>query len=78
MPIYFLTEHHGHKIRPCAMAGASSPETALRGLVATVRSSGATAWPYIDDTLGGGALIYPRDPDHCWRADPRTFDEEDE
>jgi hypothetical protein len=38
----------------------------------------ARAWPFIDDQLGGGALINPRDPDHCIRADPRELSDPEE
>jgi len=79
MPAYRITEHHGRKIRAKLTINAPNQEQALR------MSAGppfkmppeARKWAFIDDGLGGGGLIDPKDENHCLRADPRSeLDEE--
>ncbi len=73
MPAYLITEHRGRKIKDKAMIQAADQETALR-FYATgpfLMPPEARHWRFIDDGLGGGALIDPLDKDHCLRADPR-------
>lgn len=74
MSYYIITEHRGRKITDKAAVGAEDPETALR--ICPIKQLPPRArkrWQFIDDGLGGGALIDPRDQDHCFRADPREF-----
>ena len=71
--LYLITEHRGWRVRQRLFINATDQEHALRA------SAGgpfrmppeARTWPYLDDSLGGGALIDPADEDHCLRADPR-------
>ena len=76
MPAYLITEHHGRRIKPKSIMLSNDPSGALAAfctIPSTVTSMPPDAgrWRFIDDGLGGGALIDPRDDDHCLRADPR-------
>ena len=73
MPLFLITEHHGWKIRERLLINAADQEEALRFSAGTPfrMPPDARTWPYIDDGLGGGALIDPGDENHCLRADPR-------
>jgi hypothetical protein len=73
MPVYQITEHHGRRITERWIMGMPDAETALRlsARPPFKRPVGMDKWRFIDDGLGGGALIDPNDEDHCFRADPR-------
>lgn len=73
MPTYIITEHHRRRIKEKWVIETDNPEDALRKSTNPPFKPLAHAcwWPYIEDGLGGGALIDPADPDHCIRADPR-------
>jgi hypothetical protein len=78
MPAYIVTEHRGRKIREKLFVGnAADPEEALRVCCGPPikRPPDILQWRYIDDGMGGGALIDPADEDHCLRADPRDIDD---
>ncbi len=72
MMYYKISEHFGRRIRKTTIVAAEHPNDAL--LFAAGRPflvpADADGWNYIDDGLGGGALIDPNDEDHCLRADP--------
>jgi hypothetical protein len=76
---YIITEHHGRKIKERMSITGESPEAALRlALSVPLKPSAAMPpennnWRYIDDGLGGGAIVDPHDENHCYRADPRKL-----
>ena len=76
---YAISEHVGRKVRQKWSVMAEAPEQALRltAIPPFKHPPGAANWHFIDDGLGGGALIDPQDADHCLRADPRPDDDED-
>lgn len=78
MPVYIITEHHGRKIKERLLIHANDQEQALRlsARPPFKMPPEAHRWRFIDDGLGGGALIDPRDENHCLRADPRDWDDE--
>ena len=78
MPVYIITEHHGRKVEEVLAIHADNLEQALRlsCYPPLKMPPEARHWPFIDDGLGGGALIDPRDEDHCLRADPRDWDDD--
>ncbi len=70
---YLITEHHGPDVRDLILMMASNQKTALMLSCWPPFQvpEDAAHWHFIDDGLGGGALIDPKDEDHCFRADPR-------
>jgi hypothetical protein len=77
MIAYNISEHRGRKIKEKWFITAIDPEAALRISTAFPFKplTHAHEWQFIDDGLGGGALIDPADEDHCIRADPRSESE---
>jgi hypothetical protein len=79
---YQITEHLGRKIKAKLLINAPDPdpEQALRMSARPPFKMPPEAykWRFIDDGLGGGALIDPKDEDHCLRADPRPEEEDEE
>ena len=75
--MYLITEHHGRRIKAKLLMNADGIEDALRMSARPPFKMPPEAhhWRFIDDGLGGGALIDPRDEDHCLRADPREIDD---
>ena len=68
--LYLITEHRRRRIMDKMMVGgADGPEDALRRMIGS--RPHLARWGFIDDGLGGGALVDPADEDHCFRADPR-------
>ena len=73
MYFYIITEHRGRRIESKAGVGGNGPEDALRTCrLKSMPPEVRKYWQFIDDTLGGGALVDPRDEYHCFRADPRV------
>ena len=80
MPVYQISEHFGWKVRQRMLVGAPDQEKALRAIMEPPferMPPEARNWLFIDDTLGGGGLIDPKDPDHFFRADPREEDDDE-
>ena len=80
MPVYNVTEHRGRRIKNRGIFGAESVEDALRisTMPPLITPSNISQWRYIDDGVGGGALVDPNDEDHCFRADPRREEADSE
>jgi hypothetical protein len=81
MPSFYITEHHGRKIKEKMMMSAGSPEEVLRACVGgpCKMPPDVARWRFIDDGMGGGALVDPKDEDHCLLADPRPeFDDQED
>ena len=74
MHFYIISEHRGRRIESKAgVIADSGPEEALRDCsLKSMPPEVRKYWQFIDDTLGGGALVDPRDEYHCFRADPRV------
>jgi len=68
--VYLITEHRRHRVADKMVGGGvDGPEDPLRRMIGS--RPHMAGWQFIDDGLGGGALVDPNDPDHCFRADPR-------
>jgi len=71
---YLITEHFGDELQQKWLMIANDQEEALRLCCCPQFKTpkGAKNWRFIDDGLGGGAIIDPADETHCMRADPRS------
>ena len=78
MMYYRVSEHFGRRIRKQLVVVAEHPNDAVLFAAGPpfLVPQGADGYNYIDDELGGGALVDPDDPEHVLRADPIYIDTE--